>query len=624
MTAQKKLPQHFEENQWSSGCKCITKGHQHLEIILDKSQVLVGKAENADCKIDHASIAYFHALFLISDEKVEIVDLTPAHQITVNGHSIQRQALLSGDKIKLGQLEFRFEAPEVATNFEERNPKLKKFATPPAPPVQQMLRVIATPSNFENANAGQFQLNNKMMIDGEICNLKLVDQWKENVNTSELINLGNIADNYVDTEEREVVSFYPEKVKKEEDTIVLSYFCANQLVAMDTFSVKAVEKNTIKLKHLSPELAQWWKSQDQVFFKDSEKLYFHCPVSFQPKEEKILISENLSSITFGVHQLTFQRKVLRKDAKYFAWWRDKESFFRSIAYFFAFLLPVSILLLVDVPEFKEPEKEKVIIYTTEVIEEVEEQKVVASGSVEMKTEQNTKAQQSPVVDVTKGQPKEQVSEQKNAPVEKAEPEKPKPAEQVASKFASLFAKSKVPVEDKKFEDSSSKSTSSSDAQRKALSGSAVGSAKTVGGGQVKGLAVDAGLSGKKGFKDGKASGKGSFDAGFTATKTIVLGSIDPELLRKLLREYIPQFRYCYQNELIKNASLSGTINLNFTLNGKGKVVKSNVVSKNGEFSSKGLSCMDGVLKMIPFPAPKGGGQVDVKQPLNFSAERSKL
>lgn len=616
MTAQRKLQSDHSQNNWTSGCKCITKGFQNLEIHLDKSQVLVGKTDQADCHIDHASIAFFHALFLVSDEKVELVDLTPSHQLSVNGRSITRHTLLSGDKIKFGQLEFIFEAPEINTQFEERNPKLKKFAMPPAPP----LRVVPLEPVEKNVSIAPGQ----MLVDGEVCHLKLTEEWDSRLSLEQLIDVGNIAKNYVDTEEREVVSFYPEKIQKEEDTVVLSYFCANQLVAMDTFSVLAIEINTIKPQRLSPELAQWWRSHDQVFFKDSEKLYFHCPVSFHPAEEKILISENVNSITFGVHQITFERKVLRKDAKYFAWWRDKESFFRSIGYFFALLLPVTILLLVDVPEFKEPEKEKVIIYTTEVIEEAEEPQVAASGAVEMLTEQNTKAQQSPVVDVIKGQPKEQVSDQKNAPVEKAEPEKPKPAEEVASKFASLFAKSKVPVEDKKFAESSSNNRSSSDVQRKALSGSATGQSKTVGGGQVKGLAVDAGLSGKKGFKDGKASGKGSFDAGFTATKTVVLGSIDPELLRKLLREYIPQFRYCYQSELIKNSSLSGTINLNFSLNGKGKVVNSNVVSKNGEFSKKGLNCMDGVLKMIPFPAPKGGGQVDVRQPLNFSAERTKL
>lgn len=603
MSAQKKL-NHELNHKWTSGCKCITKGFSELELVLDKSQLLIGKSEQADLKIDHASIAFYHALFIVSDEKVEIVDLTPAHQMTINGRQVTRHTLISGDKIKLGQLDFIFEAPEITTTFEDRNPKLKKFATSP---------IISTPLKVIPAS----QYTDKTLVDGEYCDLKLTNEIPTNFKFEELIDVKDIIEHFVDTEDREVTSFYPEKIKKEEDTIIISYLCANQLVAMDTFSTREIEKNKLTQNNLSPELAQWWINKDKIISKDENGFYFHCPASFHSAMDKMPVSEELVSITYGVHQITLQRRVLRKDAKFFAWWRDKESFFRSISYFFAFMLPLTILLLIDVPEFKEPEKEKVIIYTTEVIEEAVEPQVAASGAVEMKTEQNTTAQQSPILDIVKGQPKEQSAEQKT------EPEKPKPAEQVASKFASLFAKSKLPVDDKKFEESSN-NNSNNDAQRKALSGSATGKAKTIGGGQVKGLAVDAGLSGKKGFKDGKASGKGTFDSGFTATKTVVLGSIDPELLRKLLREYIPQFRYCYQNELIKNSNLSGTINLNFSLNGKGKVVNSNVISKGGEFSAKGLKCMDGVLKMIPFPAPKGGGQVDVRQPLNFSAERTKL
>lgn len=609
MSAQKKVKLNEHLHSWTSGCKCLSKGWEHFELNLNKSQLLVGKSQQADLVIDHASIAFYHALFLVSEDKVEILDLTPGHQLIVNGKQVSRYCLQSGDKFKIGTLDFIFENPELAINFEERNPKLHKFA-PMTPPT---LKVLPTTENSQH-----------ILIDGDICHLKLLSDITLDKDIKDLLSVEDIITHYVETEERQVTSFYPEKIKNEEEVIIVSYFCAHQLVAMDTFSSKMLENHSIDQQHLSPELAQWWVNKDKVISKDTSGFYFHCPTSFHPKEDKILLNENLSTLTFGLHQITLQKRVLRKDAKFFTWWRDRESFFRTVGFFFAFLIPLSVLLLVDVPEFKEPEKEKVVIYTTEVIEESPEPQVAASGAVEMKTDQNTKVQQSEVIDVIKGQPKEQLTENKNQAEEKSEPEKPKPAEQVASKFASLFSKSKLTVDDKKFEESQN-NNSTSEAQRKALSGSsASGKAKTVGGGQVKGLAVDAGLSGKKGFKDGKGVGKGSFDAGFTATKTVVLGSIDPELLRKLLREYIPQFRYCYQGELIKNSSLSGTINLKFSLNGKGKVINSHVLSKGGEFSAKGLKCMDGVLKMIPFPSPKGGGQVDVSQPLNFSAEKTKI
>jgi len=41
-------------------------------------------------------------------------------------------------------------------------------------------------------------------------------------------------------------------------------------------------------------------------------------------------------------------------------------------------------------------------------------------------------------------------------------------------------------------------------------------------------------------------------------------------------------------------------------------------------SSKGIACMGNILHMIDFPKPKGGGLVDVRQPLNFLSESTKI
>jgi len=101
--------------------------------------------------------------------------------------------------------------------------------------------------------------------------------------------------------------------------------------------------------------------------------------------------------------------------------------------------------------------------------------------------------------------------------------------------------------------------------------------------------------------------------------------MDPELLRKILREYIPQFRHCYQKELIGNSEkIKGVINLNFTISSEGRVSSHDIRAKDARFSKKGLGCMGQVLTLIDFPKPKGGGVVDVKQPLNFFAETEKI
>ena len=147
--------------------------------------------------------------------------------------------------------------------------------------------------------------------------------------------------------------------------------------------------------------------------------------------------------------------------------------------------------------------------------------------------------------------------------------------------------------------------------------------------------ADIGVS-KFNGSDKKGSGSGSygsrglasksgFDSSYLEPKTVVLGSMDPELLRKILREYIPQFRHCYQQELIGHSDkIKGVIDLNFTISAVGKVSKYDIKVKDARFSKKGVGCMGQVLSLIDFPKPKGGGVVDVRQPLNFFAETEKI
>jgi hypothetical protein len=64
--------------------------------------------------------------------------------------------------------------------------------------------------------------------------------------------------------------------------------------------------------------------------------------------------------------------------------------------------------------------------------------------------------------------------------------------------------------------------------------------------------------------------------------------------------------------------------LNFRIEGDGKVSKVNIKSAQTKFSDKGIGCMSNILRMIEFPKPKGGGLVDVRQPLNFFSESTKI
>lgn len=101
-------------------------------------------------------------------------------------------------------------------------------------------------------------------------------------------------------------------------------------------------------------------------------------------------------------------------------------------------------------------------------------------------------------------------------------------------------------------------------------------------------------------------------------ETVVLGSMDPKLIRDILMQYISQFRYCYQKELERTGSedLSGVLHLNFNINSAGSV-KNEKILGDKTITPEVKSCVAGVLRDIQFPSPKGGGSVEVKQPVNF-------
>lgn len=147
-----------------------------------------------------------------------------------------------------------------------------------------------------------------------------------------------------------------------------------------------------------------------------------------------------------------------------------------------------------------------------------------------------------------------------------------------------------------------------------------------------GIGDGSGLGGKDAFGNydrstttkGLANKKG-IDTAFVQPDTVVMGSIDPEVLRKILGEYLGQFKFCYQQELQEQSEkIKGIVDLNFRIEGDGKVSKVSIKSAQTRFSERGIGCMSNILKMIEFPKPKGGGLVDVRQPLNFYSESTKI
>lgn len=152
--------------------------------------------------------------------------------------------------------------------------------------------------------------------------------------------------------------------------------------------------------------------------------------------------------------------------------------------------------------------------------------------------------------------------------------------------------------------------------------SGTGNIKTSGLQTNQGSLVGAttGVLGDSKGAEGLSAKKAIYTAGMPG-ETVVLGSMDPDVIRRILMENLPQFRYCYQKELeASGGDTSGVIKLNFTIGASGHVSQAGV-DGSSNLPGEVKRCVVGVLRGITFPEPMGGGTVEVKQPMNFQPKR---
>ena len=171
-----------------------------------------------------------------------------------------------------------------------------------------------------------------------------------------------------------------------------------------------------------------------------------------------------------------------------------------------------------------------------------------------------------------------------------------------------------------FQDVSTKTNSAFTGEGNSLKASGEGATlKTAkvehGAGSVSGL-TSGKLDTTKGL-EGIVSKKSYFTAGMPY-KTVVLGGMDPDAIRAILLEYLPQFRYCYQKVLDRSQQgYSGIVKLNFIIGASGHVTRADAGPLSGELPTEVKGCVVNVLRGIVFPEPMGGGTVEVDQPMNF-------
>jgi TonB family protein len=94
------------------------------------------------------------------------------------------------------------------------------------------------------------------------------------------------------------------------------------------------------------------------------------------------------------------------------------------------------------------------------------------------------------------------------------------------------------------------------------------------------------------------------------------GSLDKDIIRRVVRRHLPEVRFCYEQELPKAPTLAGRVAVNFTIAGTGKVAAA-VVQSSTLNNARAESCVVGAVRRWEFPAPQGGGIVIATYPFNF-------
>ena len=95
------------------------------------------------------------------------------------------------------------------------------------------------------------------------------------------------------------------------------------------------------------------------------------------------------------------------------------------------------------------------------------------------------------------------------------------------------------------------------------------------------------------------------------------GTLDREIIRRIVRRHLNEVRYCYEQALARRPSLEGRLVVQFAIAGTGQVTTSLLQSSSVPAPAVG-DCVVNAVRRWAFPAPSGGGMALVSYPFTFS------
>ena len=594
----------------SSPLNLISQNPNIENIKMTKSKILLGSARNCDYSLENSSISHYHAMLSLDpDGNLTLLDLQSANGIFINGQRILAPSLITeGDSITIGSIHFDIIEDTVIEPIED---------------VEKELNII---NIDEKIYVPERRNENEVLIDDEYCDIVFKEDNFTPLTSLPIstLNFKNI--NYEQLDELEE-AFNLEKVEYESCIQVTTLTSGNVLdqyylpLSDKDYSASSVpSKGHIFVDIIEDKTIPFITVNNGVISVKSLD-------DFSINKESITINDSSEVIilTSGTFQIFIETSnVPQKLINIPALIRDTPFIKESSKIFAGIMVPMLLLLFVNF-EIPKEKKKLSIIYKKPTNTKVTGKNLASKNPTSDSKNTGHKKTKQPDKKVahkkagqkSKAKPmKAPKVAQKKAPAKAPKKKAPVKAYQfkMASNVNSLFSKSKSVA---KTNSRSVASISSNQALTGSLNTKVAGTASAKVGSMGSDLAGAQASMGSQGL-----SSKKGMDTSFIQTKTVVLGSMDPELLRKILQRYLPQFRHCYQQELANNSEdIKGIVDLQFEIAGSGRVGSINIKAKDNRFSKKGTDCMGKVLSIIDFPKPKGGGRVAVRQPLNFFAEQ---
>jgi hypothetical protein len=105
---------------------------------------------------------------------------------------------------------------------------------------------------------------------------------------------------------------------------------------------------------------------------------------------------------------------------------------------------------------------------------------------------------------------------------------------------------------------------------------------------------------------------------FIVQPTILRGSLDKEIVRRVVRQHLNEVRFCYEQALVRRPALAGRVVTQFTIAPTGRVLASALQSSSlGEATVD--ACIVAATRRWEFPRPASGGIVVVSYPFQLSS-----